>query len=128
MLLCDYGFTWSSTKSICLVSKSNSFFAESKVCHFNISFRVEEKIVELEVSVNDFIFVEELEAERDAGSVEDGPLFGKDICMDVHHKVSAGGVLHYENNMGFGLEAREEVDEEGMADGVGHFEDPFLCQ
>ena len=46
--------------------------------------------------------------------------------MDVHHEVAARRVLHDEAHVLAGLEAGEEVDQEGMTDAVHRLEDPLL--
>ena len=69
-----------------------------------------------------------LQPEDDARGVEDGARLGEDVCVDVHHEVAAGGVLHDEADVRLRLEAREHVDEEGVAHRVGHLEDALLGQ
>ena len=78
--------------------------------------------------VDDLVLVEVLEAEDDAGGVEDGARLGEGVRVDVHHQVPAGRVLHHEAHVRVRLEAGEHVDEERMPHGVGHLEDPLLRQ
>ena len=44
-----------------------------------------------------------LQSEDDAGGVEDRPGLGEDVCVDVHHQVTAGSVLHHEAHVRLGL-------------------------
>ena len=53
--------------------------------------------------VNNLVFVQVLQSEDNAGSVEDRPRLGEDVRVDVHHQVAAGGVLHHEAHVRLGL-------------------------
>ena len=49
--------------------------------------------------VNDSVLMQVLEAEDDAGGVEDRPGFREHVRVDVHHEVPARSVLHHEADM-----------------------------
>ena len=78
--------------------------------------------------VNNFVFVQVLQAQDDAGGVEDGPGLAEHVRVDVHHEITAGRVLHHEAHVARRLEAGEHVHEERVAHGVGHLEDALLGQ
>lgn len=61
-----------------------------------LTLRVQQQVVELQIAVDDLALVQVLQPEDDTGRVEDGPRFRKHIGVDVHHQVTAGGVLHHE--------------------------------
>ena len=46
--------------------------------------------------------------------------------MDVHHQVAPSSVLHDKAHMLWGLEARKQVDQEGVTDAVHRLKDPLL--
>ena len=55
-----------------------------------------------------------------------GAGLGEDVGVDVHHQVPPGGVLHDEAHVLLGLEARKQVDQEGVAHAVHRLEDTLL--
>lgn len=55
-----------------------------------------------------------------------GPGLGENISVDVHHQVASRRILHDETNMFRCLEARKQVDQEGVADAVDRLKNPFL--
>ena len=48
------------------------------------------------IPVNNFIFVQILQSKYDTSSVENRSRLRENIRVDVHHQVSARGVLHHE--------------------------------
>ena len=49
--------------------------------------------------VDDLVLVQVLQAEDDAGGVEDGARLRKDVGVDVHHQVTSRRVLHHETHV-----------------------------
>ena len=49
------------------------------------------------------------------------------ISVDVHHQVASGRVLHDKTHMFRCLEARKQVDQEGVANAVDRFKNPLLA-
>ena len=66
------------------------------------------------------------EDEEGGGLYSHRPGFGEHVGVDVHHQVSARRILHDEAHVLAGLEAGEEVDQEGVADAVHRLKDPLL--
>lgn len=56
-----------------------------------------------------------------------GPGLGEDVGVDVHHQVASRCVLHDEADVLRRLEARKQVDQEGMPHAVDRLEDPLLA-
>lgn len=56
-----------------------------------------------------------------------GPGFREDVGVDVHHQVASRCVLHDEADVLRRLEARKQVDQEGMPHAVDRLEDPLLA-
>ena len=46
--------------------------------------------------VNDFVLVQILKAENDAGGIEDGTRLREHVGVNVHHQIAAGCVFHHE--------------------------------
>ena len=88
-----------------------------------------------------------LQAEDDAGSVENCARFTENIRVNVHHQVTSRCILHDKTNVllvemirksvkfllslfasYFCLETREQIDQERMTHRVGDFENSLLAQ
>lgn len=50
----------------------------------------------------------------------------EDIGVNVHHEIATTGVLHHKEDMGLGLEAAAQVDQEWVLHGIDSFKDPLL--
>lgn len=83
-----------------------------------MALKVQQHVVELEISVDDALFVQEDETWPDLGRVELGPGLGEAAAvLYVEHEITAVQVLHHEEQMGLGLEGAEQVAEVGMSSG-----------
>ena len=54
---------------------------------------------ESRLPVDDLVLMQVLQAEDDAGRVEDGARLGEDVVVDVYHQVAAARVLHHETHV-----------------------------
>lgn len=70
--------------------------------------------------------MKELEPKQHTSGIEAGALLREDVVVNVAHEVTAHGVLHREEHVLLGLEAREHVDEERVLAKRRHLEDPLL--
>ena len=53
---------WCSTKGTRPLSVAHAFFAESEIRNFYISIHIKKQIVEFQVPVHDFVFMQELKS------------------------------------------------------------------
>lgn len=56
-----------------------------------------------------------------------GTWFCEDVSVDVHHQVASCCVLHNKTHMLWCLEARKQVDQEGMMGHVHDLKDALLA-
>ena len=60
---------------------------------------VKKYVDNMSLPVDNFVFMKVLQAEDDAGRVEDGPGLCEDVSVDVHHEVASRRVLHHKANV-----------------------------
>lgn len=56
-----------------------------------------------------------------------GSWLREDVCVDVHHQVTSCCVLHNKTHVLWSLEARKQVDQEGMVGQVHNLKDALLA-
>lgn len=96
-----------------VLGTGETFFAEAKVCHANVTLVGEKEVLWLEVTVDDSGVVQVLEREADLGAVEldalDRELL---LALKVEEQLTAVDEVEDEVEFVVGLEAVMEVHEE----------------
>jgi hypothetical protein len=64
-----------------------------------LTFSIQQQIVKFQVTINDFVLVEVLQAKNDARSIENCPGFAENISVNVHHEVTTSSVFHDKANV-----------------------------
>lgn len=77
------------------LSESHALFTQSEIGDFDVALGVEQQIVQLQVSVHDFVVVQVLETEDDTAGVEHGTWLREHLFVDVHHEIATRRVLHH---------------------------------
>jgi hypothetical protein len=75
----------------------------------------QENVVQLQVAVDDAVFVKVLQRQAYLGRVKLRALGAKLPALDVQHEIAAADVLHDEVHPGLRLEAGVEIEQERMA-------------
>lgn len=127
---------WSTTE--CAGSRSVPHFllAQTVIGNLDVSIQCEQDVVELQITVDDTIFVEILERKTDLCCVEprgvlavmktndeSGKLQGNLLSalstkltpLNVQHQITTTDVLHHEVNSGLRLETSVQTKQEGMS-------------
>lgn len=63
------------------------------------TFSVQQKVVQLQITINDFVLVQILQTENDARGIENGARLAKHVRVYMHHQVATGRVLHHKAHM-----------------------------
>jgi hypothetical protein len=85
-----------------------------------------ENVVQLQVAVDDAVFVEVLQGQAHFGGVKLRPLGAELPALDVQHEIATADVLHDEVYPRLRLEAGVEIEQEGVAFLVRDEEYPLL--
>lgn len=115
-----------AAKCSCSITKSDAFFAQTKVGHFQIALCVQQQIVQLQVSVNNFVIVQELQAQHDTSGIEASTCLVENLLVYVHHEITTIGIFHHETNMLRRLKTSEQIDQKGMLTSIDYLEYALL--
>lgn len=75
----------SSTERACLVEWSHVLLAKTEIGNLDVTLTVEQQVVELNVTVDDVVLVEEIQSKDHTGGVEASADLIKDVVVDVTH-------------------------------------------
>jgi hypothetical protein len=108
--------------------------AKTIVRELDVAFLCDENIVKLQVAVQNAVLVQILQSHAHFRGVESGLLHTKWTALEVLHEITPTDVLADKVEMGIGLEAGVELDQEGMWFAVnrlkhsllGPYEVPFI--
>lgn len=96
----------------------NALLAHTVISQLDVALVVQEHVVQLQVSINDPLAVQEVQRQGDLGGVEPGVLLRQPpLPLHVEHEVAPAHELDDEEQPGGRLEARVQADEEGVVGG-----------